>query len=78
MAITRDLVVTVKDDTSKLSERIFIYEGDYGIDLYFTINAEYKYKKDINILRALDGATAKVTILKPNISLKHLFIGIVP
>ena len=37
MAISKNVEIKVRDDKATLSEKIFIYQNDKGIDLYFGI-----------------------------------------
>lgn len=65
MSISRNLVVTIKDDVATLNERIFIYENDKGIDLFFELK-EDKYKfENHNLLKNVNEGIGTVTIINP-------------
>ncbi|MEF9992681.1 MAG: tail fiber protein [Peptostreptococcaceae bacterium] len=67
MAISRELIVTVKEDTATLNEKIIVYENDKGIDLFFTIkDNKYKYVKDNSMLKNIDNTFVNITVVKPD------------
>lgn len=67
MAISRELIVTVKEDTAMLNEKIIVYENDKGIDLFFTIKEnKYKYVKDNSMLKNIDNTFVNITVVKPD------------
>ena len=35
--ITKNVTLTVKDDKATLSDKIILYQGDKGIEIYFTL-----------------------------------------
>lgn len=73
MAISKDLTITVKEDRATLSEKMYVYMGDKGIDFYIKIeNLKVDFtpngatKTTINLLAGLINAYASVSVLKPN------------
>ncbi|RDY22892.1 hypothetical protein CHF27_011270 [Romboutsia maritimum] len=68
MAISRDLIISIKEDTATLNEKLFIYENDRGIDIYFKVT-DYKYRFEKgnppSVLNGLTGAYSSVTIVNP-------------
>lgn len=67
MGISRYLTISVKDDKSELNKKLFVYENDKGIDLYFNIlNIDYTIAKEQrNLLRNVNGE-CEIVIVKPN------------
>lgn len=68
MAISKNITITIKSTKAKPSEKIFIYQGDFGIDFYFKL-AEFNYsiKNTVNLASNLaEGAYAGVTVQCPN------------
>ena len=70
MMITRDLTITVKNDTASLSEPVTLYRGDRGIVLNCRI-MQYKFKFNRSTLEnVINGETtiigARVLVHKPN------------
>ena len=45
--ITKNVTLTVKDDKATLSDKIILYQGDKGIEIYFTlVGFNYKFKSN--------------------------------
>lgn len=67
MGISKKLTISVKDDKSELSKKLFVYENDKGVDLYFNIlNLDYTVaKEERNLLRNIAG-DCEIVIVKPN------------
>lgn len=67
MGISKKLTISVKDDKSELSKKLFVYENDKGVDLYFNIlNLDYTIaKEERNLLRNIAG-DCEIVIVKPN------------
>lgn len=67
MSISKKLTVSVKEDKSELNKKLFVYEHDKGIDIYFNIlNLDYTVaRSQRNILRAIEG-NCEITIVKPS------------
>lgn len=68
MAISKNITITIKQTKASPSEKIFIYQGDFGIDFYFTLNQfSYDIRNEINLTSELNNdAYAGVTVLCPN------------
>ena len=71
MAIKRNVKVVITNDVSKLSEAIYVYQNDRGIDLTFDI-VENKFtftgNQSENIIRANEIMYAGLTVKKPDSS----------
>lgn len=67
MGISRNLTISIKDDKSELNKKLFVYENDKGIDLYFNIlNIDYTIAKEQrNLLKNING-NCEIVIVKPN------------
>lgn len=67
--ITRDLTITVNNNTSSLSEPVTIYRGDRGIRLNCKI-VQYKFQfrrtSEENIITETNIINARVLVHKPN------------
>lgn len=63
-----NITVTVSNDKSTLDTPLYIYQGDFGLDINFKLlSRPFEFKKDtINILNNYDGAYVDVTIVKPD------------
>lgn len=68
MAISKNITITIKQTKASPSEKVFIYQGDFGVDFYFTLKQfNFEIKNEINITRELaNGAYASATVLRPN------------
>lgn len=68
MAISKNITITIRSTKATPSEKLFIYQGDFGIDFYFKLNEfNYSIKNTINLASNLDeGAYASVTVQCPN------------
>lgn len=86
MAIFKYITITVKGTTSKPSEKVYIYQGDFGIDFYFAVESfNYDITANTNIgMRNIisdlsENAYAGATVLSP--TGKHILrdrINVVP
>lgn len=60
--ITKNVTLTVKDDKATLSDKIILYQGDKGVEIYFTLSGfNYKFKTD-----NLTGVYADGKLMKPS------------
>ena len=76
MAITKNLTITVKEDKATLSEKMYVYLGDVGVDFYlaivnhkaeFTATSMYNESRaGVSLLRDLENAYASVSIKRPS------------
>lgn len=68
MAISKNITITIKQTKASPGEKVFIYQGDFGVDFYFTLKQfNFEIKNEINITRELaSGAYASATVLRPN------------
>ena len=58
--ITKNVTLTVKDDKATLSDKIILYQGDKGIEIYFTlVGFNYKFKSNELIGVYVDGKLMK-------------------
>ena len=58
--ITKNVTLTVKDDKATLSDKIILYQGDKGIEIYFTlVGFNYKFKSNELIGVYVDGNLMK-------------------
>lgn len=69
MAITRDLKVTIVEDTAKMTEKLYVYRHDRGIDIAFNL-LEQKYnitsRTMTKVIEATHATYAGVTVKKPD------------
>ena len=66
----QDINLTYKqdDDECKISPVLCVYQGDYGLDIYFTIKKKiYKFGaiKEENILNSYSGAFVDIYLINP-------------
>lgn len=66
----QDINLTYKqdDDECKISPVLCVYQGDYGLDIYFTIKKKiYKFgaTKEENILNSYSGAFVDIYLINP-------------
>ena len=62
MAISKNVEIKVRDDKATLSEKIFIYQNDKGIDLYFGITGlNYMFPQG-----GFKGVYATASLMKPD------------
>ena len=71
MAIIKNLTITVKDDSSTLSENVYLYLGDGGVTLLIEVlQNHYKFGSfksgKTNLIEESDAQWASVCILKAN------------
>lgn len=60
--ITKNVTLTVKDDKATLSDRIILYQGDKGVEIYFTLSGfNYKFKTN-----DLTGVYVDGKLMKPS------------
>ena len=69
--IKRELTITVKDKTSVLDEKLYLFQNDRNIDLYFTImNFKFDFltasQSIENIVEKTNARYSTVKVLKPN------------
>lgn len=69
--IKRELTITVKDKTSVLDEKLYLFQNDRNIDLYFTImNFKFDFltasQSVENIVEKTNARYSTVKVLKPN------------
>lgn len=58
--ITKNVTLTVKDDKATLSDKIILYQGDKGVEIYFTLSGfNYKFKTNDLIGVYVDGKLMK-------------------
>ena len=63
-----DLTYKQGDDECKISPVLCVYQGDYGLDIYFTIKKKiYKFGaiKEENILNSYSGAFVDIYLINP-------------
>ena len=60
--ITKNVTLTVKDDKATLSDKIILYQGDKGIEIYFTL-VGFNYKFNTN---DLTGVYVDGKLMKPS------------
>ena len=66
----QDINLTYKqdDDECKISPALCVYQGDYGLDIYFTIKKKiYKFgtTREENILNSYSGAFVDIYLINP-------------
>ena len=66
----QDINLTYKqdDDVCKISPVLCVYQGDYGLDIYFTIKKKiYKFgtTREENILNSYSGAFVDIYLINP-------------
>ncbi len=68
MAISKNITITIKQTKASTSEKVFIYQGDFGVDFFFTLNQfNYEIKNEVSLTKNLTSeAYAGVTVLCPN------------
>lgn len=68
LSINRDLRITIKDDLATLDSKLYVYQNDKDIDLYFSLsNYEYKFRQNISDSPGLDNVSyCSATIVRPN------------
>ena len=60
--ITKNVTLTVKDDKATLSDKIILYQGDKGVEIYFTLSGfNYKFKTN-----DLTGVYVDGKLMKPS------------
>lgn len=60
--ITKNVTLTVKDDKATLSDKIILYQGDKGVEIYFTLSGfNYKFKTN-----DLTGVCVDGKLMKPS------------
>ena len=63
-----NLIYKQDDDECKISPVLCVYQGDYGLDIYFTIKKKiYKFGaiKEENILNSYSGAFVDIYLINP-------------
>ena len=61
--ITKNVTLTVKDDKATLSDKIILYQGDKGIEIYFTlVGFNYKFREN-----DLTGVYVDGKLMKPSV-----------
>ena len=72
--ITKNVTLTVKDDKATLSDKIILYQGDKGIEIYFTlVGFNYKFKAS-----DLTGVYVDGKLMKPSgeiISVSNMYVS---
>lgn len=77
MAISKNLVVSIKEDKAKLNEKMFIYRNDTGVDMYIELS-NFKYsigdeivtgKLDVAYISAVFKNPSEEVFVKNNIPL---------
>lgn len=72
--ITKNVTLTVKDDKATLSDKIVLYQGDKGIEVYFTlVGFNYKFKTS-----DLSGVYVDAKLKKPSgvvVSMQNMSIS---
>lgn len=65
MAISKNLVVSLKEDRAKLNEKMFVYRNDKGIDMYIELS-DFKYSiGDEIVVGNLDVASVNAIFKNP-------------
>lgn len=66
MAISKNLIVSIKEDKAKLNEKMFIYRNDKGIDMYIELsNLKYSIGDEM-VVGKLDVAYVSAVFKNPN------------
>ncbi len=61
-----DLTYKQGDDECKINPRLCVYQGDYGLDIYFTIKEKtYKFGTEKNVLDSYSGAFVDIYLINP-------------
>ena len=64
-----NLIYKQDDDECKISPVLCVYQGDYGLDIYFTIKKKiYKFgepRREENILNSYSGAYVDIYLINP-------------
>ena len=63
-----NLIYKQDDDECKISPVLCVYQGDYGLDIYFTIKKKiYKFgtTREENILNSYSGAFVDIYLINP-------------
>lgn len=73
MSISKRLTITVSEDTAKLSGKMYVYEGDYGVDFYLkilssnvTIVSNVVATSEVSLLAELENSYASISVKCPN------------
>lgn len=78
MIITKELTIIVEEKTASLDEKLYFYQGDKGIKIYFTVADSKFIFSEYDDANMLTGSSAKysiIRVLKPRTdedgSIKH-------
>ena len=66
MAILKNIDITLKDDTAKMSEDLFFYQNDSGISVRFSLKELKVEITRIYSLMSLENSNASMTIVDPD------------
>ena len=65
--ITTERTITICGDKSKIDEPIFLYRGDFEVEVKFKIfNSKYKFQNGLNLIAVENAAYGQLAILGPN------------